>query len=161
MANLTNLRNALANQIETNCLPYLAADGSPLDQVNPPIALVLPGSPLAKYGSTLGESMLTMGPDGYAIPMATTEFNLRVMVLVSHASTTDRVQDTLDVWLGFENDYVNGQQTVSVPMAVAMDPTLGGIASYCEAMTVSQYGPVEYAGIQFLGATILFNLVAQ
>jgi hypothetical protein len=158
VASLTAVRKALANQILTNTLPLLAAvEAEPLDQIpNLPAALIFPGKPVAKYGVTMGEALPFLGSPAGRM-MAATDFNLQVMIVVSQGSTIERVQGTLDQFLGFEN--IPGQ-TVSIPTAVALDPTLGGVVFYCEAMQVSSYGPIEYNGNSYFGARIDFTIGA-
>jgi len=154
MASLVEARNALAAQIQNYVQPVIPTVLSdPMDQVpNVPAAMVFPGKPVAKYGITLGEAGVMGGR-----MMAATEFNLQVLVLVSQGSTIERVQTNLDSWLGFENFPGN----VSIPAAVALDPTLGMAVDYCEASIVSSYGPIEYNGTTYFGARIDFSLSCQ
>lgn len=153
MANLSVVRTNMAAQINEYVKPALTAYARPLDQINPPCAMILPSRDMAKYGRTLGGPLANIG----GTLLAATDFNIDVVVLASHASTTDRVQDTLDQWLGFEND----ASVVSVPMAIAMDDTLGGTVAYCEPMTCDSYGTIEWNGLAFFGARIHFALSLQ
>jgi hypothetical protein len=152
MADLTAIRTALAAQIQANAKPYLRAEGDPKDQGNPPVALILPGRPFARYGATIGGAFMSGGA-----PVQATDFNLNVMILVSKGTTLDRAQENLDQWLGFQNDAA----AVSVAYAIAMDPTLGGVVADCEANEVTAYGPIQYAGAEYLGATITCSVMAQ
>ena len=89
--------------------------------------------------------------------MAATDFSLDVIVLVSHATTTDRMQDNLDQWLGFEN----GDGIVSVPMAIEKDISLGGVVSWCIPETCDSYGPIEWSGNSYFGARIHCSVSLQ
>lgn len=160
MASLGAVRQALAAQIQANCVPQLYAVPMPLDQITPPVALVLPSrSNVAKFGICLGEGLV----NDAGLPFSPAEFNLDVLVIVAHASTTDRVQQMLDQWLGFENDIDpdTGNQVVSVAFAIAQDPTLGGAVDYAECNSVISYGPVDYNGTQYFGARISVTVSTQ
>jgi hypothetical protein len=146
MANLSVVRTSLANQINEYVSPSLNVLANPLDQINPPCGLILPAKNVAKYGRTLGGPYKALG----GTQLAATDFNLDVLLFVAHATTTDRMQQTLDQWLGFEND----ASVVSVPMAIEMDISLGGTVSWCVPVSCDSYGPIEYAGISYFGARI-------
>jgi hypothetical protein len=153
MANLSVVRTNMANQINQYVQPALTAVAYPLDQINPPCAMILPAKDTAKYGRTLGGPFAHIG----GTLLAATDFNIDVIVLVGHATTSDRMQMTLDQWLGFENDAA----VVSVPMAIAKDDTLGGSVAYCEPMSCDSYGPIEWNGQSFFGARIHFAVSLQ
>jgi hypothetical protein len=147
MANLTTVRNALASQIAEYANPQIPAFGQIPDQINPPCAIVLPSRAVARYGMTLVGNVSTQ----FSVPiMAATDINLDVMVLVARASTIDRVQDTLDQWLGFEYD----ADITSIPMAIAKDDSLGGTVDYCIPVNCDSYGPIEWNGTTYFGARI-------
>jgi hypothetical protein len=152
VANLTAVRNALAAQItalssDSNGVP-LNCVAQPLDQITPPCGLVLPArTNVAKFGICLGEGLV----DDNGLPLSPAEFNLEVLVIVAHASTTERVQQQLDEWLGFESF---GTTTTSVAAAIAQDPTLGNTVDFAEANNVVSYGPVDYNGTPYFGARI-------
>jgi hypothetical protein len=134
MANLTAIRNALANSITT--YTGLRADAQARDQVSPPCAVVLPGSPLINYGATM---------DG------TVDINLLVLVIISDAAPVDVTQRALDTYLGVDTDPAIGS---SVPEAIEEDNTLGGLVHYTQAVTADQYGRIDYGGITYFGARI-------
>lgn len=141
-------------------MPQLNCIAQPLDQITPPCALILPAkSNVAKFGICLGEGLV----NDAGLPFSPAEFNLDVLVIVAHASTTDRVQQMLDQWLGFENDIDpdTGNQVVSVAFAIAQDPTLGGAVDYAECNSVISYGPVDYNGTQYFGARISVTVSTQ
>jgi hypothetical protein len=147
VASLSAARNALANQLSAYVYPTLRVSAYPLDQINPPCAMILPSKNTAKYGRTLGGPYANMG----GTLLAATDFNLDIIVITSHATTTDRMQETLDQWIGFTNE---PGENISVPMAIAKDDTLGGVVAYCEPETCDSYGPIEWNGISFFGARI-------
>jgi hypothetical protein len=154
------VRDALAASITANAVPQLNCVAQPLDQITPPCALILPSrSNVAKFGICLGEGLVT----DQGVPFSPAEFNLDILIIVAHASTTDRVQQMLDQWLGFENtmDPDTGNQTVSVAFAIAQDPTLGGSVDYAECNNVISYGPVDYNGTPYFGARISVTVSTQ
>lgn len=157
MANLTAVRTALANQIQEYTNPSITAVAVPLGQITTPCALILPAKNFAKYGRTLGGSLINPLTQ---IQFAATDFNLDVCVVVSDASTLDRVQTTLDQWMGFEFDDT-AAGIVSVPAAIAKDDTLGGVVAYCEPTDADGYGPIEWSGITYFGARIHCSLSLQ
>ena len=138
MADISAVRTALANQIYVQtgliCLPKMP------DQINPPVAVILPGAPYAKYGITLGEHSVAMGQP-HVVPVVT-ELNLVVCIFVSRAPSLERAQTMVDQYLGFEPSTA----TTSIPEALAFDPTLGGVTEYCEPIQVQAYGDVDIAG---------------
>jgi hypothetical protein len=145
MANLSVIRNALAQVISTNTYPQLPCYAQAPDTLNLPCAVVLPAKNVGKYGITLVGNPATQ-PNILAV----TEFNIDILVIVSRSSTIDRVQDTLDQWLGFENDAT----TVSVPMAIALNESLNGTVQFCEPINVDSYGPIEWNATTYFGARI-------
>jgi len=136
MASVTQVKTALAAQIQAQTglvtLPKMA------DQINPPVAVILPGIPYVKYGLTLGETLIGL-PHHVPTPA---ELNLVVAVFVSRAPSLERAQDQVDQYLGLEpSDAVK-----SIPLAIFHDPSLGGIVEFCEPLSVIAYGDVEIAG---------------
>jgi hypothetical protein len=114
---------------------------------------VIPRSPVSKFAVCLGESHLDAG----GRPLSPTEFTLAGHLIVARADTVSNVQDNLDQWLGFEN--VAG--TVSVAMAIAMDPTLGGTVEWCETTIIDNYGPIDVAGAMYFGARFNWEVSAR
>lgn len=154
VASLGAVRDALAAQIQANAVPQLNTIAQPLDQITPPCALILPSrSNVAKFGICLGEG----NTDDAGNPLTPAEFNLDILVIVAHANTTDRVQQQLDQWLGYQSVAVDGDTgnpSTSVAFAIAQDPTLGGSVDYCEVNNVISYGPVDYNGTPYFGARL-------
>lgn len=128
MASPKAVRIALANQINTQTglimLPVMA------DQINPPVGVILPGTPYAKYGVTFGENLGALGRPNTSV----VEMNLVVAIFVSRAPSLERAQNTVD-------DYL-----VTIPAAMDFDPTLGGVVEFCEPQIVQAYGDIEIAG---------------
>lgn len=153
MAGLQAVRNALATQIQNHAYPVLQVEANPRDQINPPVALVLPArGTFAEYGETLGSEYM----GGVPIPVPTaTGFRLDVQVIVARAAGIEQVQPELDQWFGYEN--IPGS-TVSIPMAVAMDSSLGGLVRWCNAISADNYAPIDYNGLMYFGARIHFEL---
>lgn len=150
MASIAAVRAALANQIQVQT--GLSVSPRMPDQVNPPQGAILPGAPYAKYGLTLGEHILMSGLP-HAVPVPT-ELNLVVAVFVSRAPSIEDAQATVDTYLGFEPS----DTTVSIPEAMAFDPTLGGVVEFCEPLQVQAYGDVEIAGQQYFQGRIAVSV---
>lgn len=133
---------ALATQIQT--LTGLKMFPEAPDQINPPAGVIFPGTPLAKYGITLGEgAMFSTNP----IPVPT-DYNLVIAVFVSRAPSLQRAQKAVKAYLGMNSG------GPSIPRAILHDPTLGGIVEYCEPMAITQFGAAEYAGQDYFQGRI-------
>ena len=150
MADLVQIRAAIASQIATNTVPALSTSAEYMDTINPPMLLVIPDSPVAKFDTTLGAGLL----DGSGKPVRPTEFHLRAYLVVARSDTMVNVQDNLDQWLG----YLRNSNTVSIAMAIDMDPTLGGLVEWCIPSIENGYGPVEWAGTMYFGAKLLLEV---
>lgn len=160
MVNIVTVRNALAQQVSQYAVPSLRMLADVQDQINPPVGIVLPGRPYIDYVTTLDGGTGFggyLGGQAQSVPMAPTNFNLDIVVVLSKASTLERVEQNLDLWLGFENDTT----AVSVVAAVEHDPTLGGTVNWCVATTADPPGPLEWNTMSFFGARIHFQLSAM
>jgi hypothetical protein len=156
--NLTVIRAAFAAQVAALASPSLRTLAEPEDQINPPVGIVMPGRPYVVYGSTLqGETGFgpVLGPAA-STPLSETNFNLDFLIVLSHASTLERVEQNLDAWLGVENDGT----AVSVAAAVGADPTLSGTVRWCEPMSADPPGPLAWNGPEAFGTRIHFQLSA-
>jgi hypothetical protein len=120
------------------------------DQVNPPMAAILPQAPYAKYGLTFGGHLATLGRP---VPVVT-EMNMAVCIFVSRAPSLDRAQKAVDQYLGFEPS----SSVVSIPVALAEDPTLGGVVEWCEPLQVTAYGDIEIAGQTYFQGRLTVNI---
>ena len=159
MVNIVTVRNALAAQVNTYARPSLRMLADPEDQVNPPVGVVVPARSYVNYVTTLDGATGFggyIGGQAQTFPSSPTNFNLDIMIVLAKSNTLERVEQDLDLWLGFENDTT----AVSVPAAVLQDPTLGGTVSWCVPVTADAPGPVDWNGMQFLGARIHFQLSA-
>lgn len=145
MADLSVIRAAMASQISANTKPVITCLPKPTDAVNVPCAFIVPARNIGKYGVTLGGAVQVNGQ-----LLAVTEFNLDIIVLVARADTVQNVQANVDVWIGAENS----GGVVSIPMAIALDDSLGRAVEYCEPMSVDSYGPIEWNGVMYWGARI-------
>jgi hypothetical protein len=148
----------MAAQIGQYAFPVLRSLPEPEDQINPPVGIVMPGRPFATYGTTL-DGATGFGPvlgPAVTTPLAPTDFNLDYLIVLSHASTLERIELNLYTWLGFESDAT----AVSVPAAVARDPSLGGTVAWCIPTTCDPPGPLAWNGPEAFGARIHFQLSA-
>jgi hypothetical protein len=153
MADLGTIRASIASQIAANALPALSTSAEFLDTINPPMLLVLPVRPIANFAVCLGEGQL----DASGRPLSPTEFTLKGALVVAKADTISNVQDYLDQWCGFEST----SSTVSVAMAIAKDPTLGGTVEWCETRMIESYGPIEWSGAMYFGASFVWEVSAR
>lgn len=157
MVNITAVRTALANQVGELAFPALRTLPDLEDQINPPVGIVMPGRPYTLYGTTLQGETGFLGEPSLGQTIAPTDFNLDFLIVLSKASTIERVEMNLDAWLGFESD----STAVSVPAAIAADPTLGRTVAWCVPVSADPPGPIEWNGMQFFGTRIHLNLSAQ
>ena len=134
LADLVAIRTALANSITTRT--GLRTDGQAKDAVNPPCAVILPGSPLMTYAVTM---------DGCV------DMNLNVLVIISDAAPVEMTQRALDTYLS-TGDGID--PAASVANAIESDNTLGGLIDYIQSVTVGNYGRIEYSGVTYFGARI-------
>jgi hypothetical protein len=155
--NLTVIRAALAAQVNAVASPALRMLPEPEDQINPPVGIVMPGRPYVDYATTLqGETGFGPVLGGTATPLSETNFNLDILVLISHASTLERIEQNLDAWLGLENDGT----AVSVAAAVLSDITLGGTVRWCIPTTADAPGPLAWSGPEAFGSRVHLQLSA-
>jgi hypothetical protein len=131
---LTAVRNALADSITK--YTGLRAEGQARDTVSPPCAVIIPGQPLINYADTMDGAVTV---------------NLIVLLLISDAAPLEKTQRALDAYLGVDQDPA---VALSVPEAIEQDNRLGGLIHYIQAVTVDNYGRVEYGGVTYFGARI-------
>lgn len=98
------------------------------------MGVVLPGQPLVTFGATVDGTMT---------------INLTVLLIISDAQPSEKVQRALDSFLG-----IGAGETQSIAGAIMADTTLGGTVHFCVPMTVSNYGRIQYAGVDFFGARV-------
>lgn len=150
MADLVAVRAAIAAQVAANALPDLSTSAELLDTINPPMFLVAPAKPVTKVDVCLGAGLL----DNLGEPITPTEFNIQGVLVIARADTVSNVQDNLDQWLGYERS----EETVSIAMAIDMDPTLGGLVEWCIPTVIDSYGPIEWSGVMYFGARMNLNI---
>jgi len=153
VADLVAIRASIAAQVTANALPALSASAEYLDTINPPMLLVIPRPPVAKFAVCMGENVIEA--DGR--PMSPTEFTISGALVIARADTMGNVQDNLDVWLGS----VNTSNSVSVEQAIAKDSSLGGTVEWCVTTIIDSYGPIEWAGAMYFGAKFNWNVSAR
>jgi len=154
LADLTAIRAAIAAQVGVNAVPSLTASAQLLDSLpSLPMFLVLPTRPAARFDVCLGAGLLDSG----GRPVTPTEFTLKGILPVSRGDTISNVQDTLDQWCGYQQTAT----TVPIAMAIDMDTSLGGAVEWCIATLISDYGPVEWSGVEYFGATFEFSVSAR
>lgn len=154
MLNISTVRNALAAQIGLAARPALRSLPDIYGQINPPVGIVLPGRPYVKYGVTLEGATGFFGDPALGNTVSPNEFSLDYVIIVSQASTLERVESNLDLWLGMEQDGT----AVSITAAVSADPSLNGTVDWCVPSTADPPGPIEWNGLQYFGTRIHFNL---
>ncbi len=133
MASLSAIRSALATQITAQT--GLRTLPEARDVISPPVAVILPGQPLATYGGTM-DGVLTI--------------NLRVLIAISDAPPNEKVQRALDAYLGIGVS----SGTSSIPAAIQSDPTLGGVVHFAIPMNASSYGRISYNDIIYFGSRL-------
>lgn len=132
MADLNTIQNALAAQITAKTGLRTLAQAR--DQISPPIAVILPGTPLIVYGETT---------DGTLI------INLNVLLIVSDASPSEKSLRALDSYIG-----LGAGEVQSIPGAIMADNTLGGIVHWAMPINVSNVGRIEYAATPYWGCRL-------
>lgn len=154
MADVVAIRAAIAAQVAAVVVPSLTTSAEYLAVLNIlPMFLVLPTRPIAKFDVCLGAGH--NGADG--TPMAPNEFTMRGILPVSKADTISNVQDYLDPWCGNQNT----AGVVSVVAAMDMNPTLNGLVEWCICTVIDSYGPIEWAGVEYFGASFIFDVSAR
>ena len=160
MVNISAVRNALAAQVNQYAYPALRMLPDAMDQVNPPVGVVLPARNYIDYVTTLDGATGFggyIGGQAQSVPVSDTNFGLDIMVVVAKASTLERAESDLDLWLGFQN---SAGTAVSVAAAVMKDPTLGGTVHWCLPVSADAPGPVDWNTVQYFGARVHFQLSA-
>lgn len=154
MADVIAIRASIAAQVGANALPSLTTSAEILDSLQSlPMFLVLPTRPVARFDVCMGAGLL----DGSGRPLTPTEFTFKGILPVSRGDTISNVQDELDQWCGYEST----ASAVSVAMAIDVDITLGGTVEWCIPTVIDSYGPIEWAGVEYFGATFQFQVSAR
>ncbi|HEX6969858.1 MAG TPA: hypothetical protein VF174_13760 [Micromonosporaceae bacterium] len=135
MASVSAIRDGLKTRLKT--IAGLRVSDTVPGQVNPPAAVIAPDS--ISFDSTMAR-----GSD---------DFVFIVYLIVGTA--VDRIgQDKLD-------GYLAGSGASSVKAAIEADESLGGVANFARVSGVRQYGLIEYAGVQYIGAEFVVEVNAS
>ena len=138
MAVLSDVRAALAAAVDN--VPGLRATGSMAGEISPPVAVVVPArGPFITYGETMEAGVA--------------DYELEVILLVSYADERSG-QLLLD-------GYLSATGPNSVRAAVAADPSLGQVVDYAVVTVAQDYGLIDWAGVQYLGARLLVTAGTQ
>jgi hypothetical protein len=151
VANLKQVREALTSVISTKCgidtRPYFP------DTVTPPMVSFTPGSPPISFGSTMNEQLEVMGAP--LAPPSPNDYKLNAIVIVSRA-VTETAQALLDELIDSGTNRDDG--LLSVPDALVLDSTLGGVVDWCLPMEVTAYGQVDIGGTPYFHAVISLSI---
>ena len=123
------IQNALAAQITAQTGMRVMAQAR--DQISPPVAVILPGNPVATFSVTM---------DGAV------NFGLTILVAISDAQPSEKVQRALYAYLG-----IGPGEVQSIPNAIAADPTLNGTVHFLGPISVSNVGRISYANETYFG----------
>lgn len=134
MADLAAIRTALATRITAGTGLRTMAEAR--DQVTPPVAVILPAPAVVRYGDTIDGAFTV---------------NLLVLLLISDAAPSEKVQRALDAYLGIG---AHDSVPTSIAGAIQDDPTLGGVVHFALAVSASGYGRVDYGAVTYFGARI-------
>lgn len=131
----TEVRGALATRLAT--IPGLRTTTEQSDQVNPPVAVIMPVSgTFIRYGATFDDSA---------------DVTVRAILLAAKTGTSGG-QDLLDTWLAVTGDS-------SVNAAIQADPTLGGVVQSAFLAEAAGYGLISWNNIEYLGCHMIVEIV--
>ena len=125
---VTQIRNAIASAI--NSATGLRAITTRLGQINPPVVLVLPDSPVADYKVTM---------DGQV------DYRFRVIVVVSPAND-QAGQDEVD-------GVISTSTADSVYAALNAAYTLSGLVAFCVVENAEAYSIITFNAMDYLACT--------
>jgi hypothetical protein len=135
MASITDLRNGIANNLAT--IAGLRTSATIPDQINPPIAVVVPQS------ITYDTAFARTGGDQH-------EFIVTVIVgRVDERSAQNRL-----------DAYCSGTGTGSIKTAIESDKTLGGKAFTCRCTDLRNYTQISLADSTYLAAEFVVQVYA-
>lgn len=134
---LTQVRTALGAQIQA-AIPGLRVNPVVPGQVNPPALIIRP-----TRGVIVNYQETQENPDG----TFATDWTLDLLLLVSFADN-EAAQEQID-------PYLSPAGASSVWAAVHADQTLGGTVSYAYVDRATGYGSLDYAGVSYLGCTLI------
>lgn len=135
--NIATIRDSLKTRLAT--VQGLRCYDTIPDEINPPAAVVTPGTPFIDYHPTMAKAH------------AIVSFEVRIVV---QRASERAAQDKLDAYLSSgasEND--------SVIDAIEADPTLGSTVDDTIVRMADEYGPVDWNGITYLAARLDVDLI--
>ena len=135
MADISTLRTAIATNLST--ITGLRTAATVPDQINPPIAVVMPTS------ITYDLAFARNGGD---------EYEFSVMVIVGRVDER-MAQNKLDA-------YCSGTGTQSIKAAIESNKTLGGQAFGCRVTSLRSYSQVSVADVTYLAAEFAVQVYA-
>jgi hypothetical protein len=141
VADYAAIRAGLATRLEAvTATTFLTVHDTVPGAVTAPAAVVVPSRPIATYHETM---------TGSAGALAMFRFELVVML---QSMTEEFSQNALDA-------LISG--TGSVPDAVEADPTLGGAAITCQVTQATDYGVLQWADTEYVGARFMVEVHAR
>lgn len=135
MASISDLRAGLATNLAT--VSGLRTSATVPDQINPPIAVVMPAS------ITYDTAFARTGGD---------EYEFTVMVIVGRVDER-MAQNKLDA-------YCSGTGSQSIKAAIESNRTLGGKAFDCRVTTLRNYNQVTVGDVTYLAAQFAVQVYA-
>lgn len=135
MANLTNIRNEIKNNLAN--ISTLSVYGYVPDFVEPPTAVV------GVMETINYDASMQRGADRYEIP---------VFLYVSRVDAQDS-QETLD-------GYLASSGATSVKAQIESDTTLNGEAQSVRVVSASNYGVYEINNVAYLGVEFIVEVIA-
>jgi hypothetical protein len=135
MADISTLRTAIATNLAT--ISGLRTSATVPDQINPPIAVVMPAS------ITYDLAFRRSGGD---------EYEFSVMVIVGRVDER-MAQNKLDA-------YCSGTGAQSIKAAIESNRTLGGEAFDCRVTSLRSYSQVSVADVTYLSAEFAVQVIA-
>jgi hypothetical protein len=135
MADISTLRTAIATNLST--ITGLRTAATVPDQINPPIAVVMPTS--IEYDLAFARN----GGD---------EYEFSVMVIVGRVDER-MAQNKLDA-------YCSGTGAQSIKAAIESNKTLGGAAFTCRVTSLRNYNQVSVADVTYLAAEFVVQVYA-
>lgn len=141
MADYGAIRSGLAARLEAvTATPFLTVHATVPSAVTVPAAVVVPSRPIATYHDSM---------TGNAGSLTTFRFEIVVML---QQMTEQFAQDALDA-------LVSGAG--SVPAAIEDDVTLGGAALTAQVTQATDYGVLQWADTEYIGARFLVEVHAR
>lgn len=129
------IRQALADTLQ-NGIPGLRATANRPLQVNPPMAVIMPGTgAVANYSASM---------DGEA------DYTLRAIVVVAPGDSAGG-EDLLDPYIA-----TSGAQ--SIWAAVQANQTLGGVVSYAVVTQATGYRLMQFSGVDYLTCSFIVSI---